>query len=324
MLSRVGLILVAFTLACRLPLSAQTLVTDIPVSGYPDGIAVNPGTNRIYVAVTPPNNGTPEVNVIDGASNTVIDTISTPKGAWLTAVNIATNRVYAAGCVSDVCALTVIDGNTDKILDVVPITSTQGIGIQGLAVNPVADRIYLSDASDAKVDVIDGNTNKIMDSISLGGGQPLGIAVDIALNKIAIALDGPYLYIASGVTDKIIGRATIGEFAANVAINPFTSEAYVTNETFAPSTIAIVNMQNAKVMANIATGNNPFGVCVDIFTNLVFITNTQDSTVAEVNGNTQTKVGSVTADSFQIDCNPATRLVYAGENNGEVVHVISE
>ncbi len=324
MLSRLGFVLVACMFACTLPLPAQTLVTDISVSGYPDGIAVNPGTNRIYVAVTPPNNGTPEVNVIDGASNTVIDTISTPKGAALTAVNISTNRVYAAGCVSDACALTVIDGNTDKILDVLSITSTQGIGIQGLAVNPVTNRIYLSDASDVKVDVIDGNTNKIMDSISLGGGQPLGLAVDVALNKVAIALDGPYLYIASGVTDKIIGRATIGEFAANVAINPFTSEAYVTNETFAPSTIAIVNMRNAKVMANVATGNNPFGVCVDIFTNLVFVTNTQDSTVAEVNGYTQTKVGSVTADSFQIDCNPATRLVYAGENNGQVVHVIAE
>jgi len=324
MLSRLGFVLVALSCACTLPLSAQTLVADIPVSGYPDGIAVNPGTNRIYVAVTPPNNGTPEVNVIDGTSNTVIDTIATPKGAWLTAVNISTNRVYAAACVSGNCAMTVIDGNTDKILGVLPITSTQGIGIQGLAVNPVTNRIYLSDASDVKVDVIDGNTNKIIDSISLDGGQPLGLAVDIALNEIAIALDGPYLYIASGVTDKIIGRATIGQFAANVAINPFTSEAYVTNETFAPSTIAIVNMTNAKVVANVATGNNPFGVCVDIFTNLVFVTNTQDSTVAVVNGYTKTKVGSVTASSFRIDCNPATRMVYAGENTGQVVHVISE
>lgn len=324
MLSRIGFLLVLLSCAYTLPSTAQTLVADIPVSGYPDGVAVNPGANRIYVAVSPANNGTPEVNVIDGTSNTVVDTISTPKGAEQMAVNIATNRVYAAGCVSNNCALTVIDGSTDKILGSIPITSTQGIGIQGLAVNPVTNRIYLSDASDAKVDVIDGNTNKIIDSISLGGGQPLGLAVDIALNEIAIALDGPYLYIASGVTNKIVGRATIGQFAANVAVNPFTSEAYVTNETFAPSTIAIVNMTNAKVVANIPVGNNPFGVCVDIFTNLVFVTNTQDSTVAVVNGYTKTKVGSVTASSFQIDCNPATRMVYAGANGDQFVHVISE
>jgi YVTN family beta-propeller protein len=321
---RIEFLLVFLSCACSLPSTAQTLVTDIPVSGYPYGVAVNPSTNRIYASVVPPNNGTPEVAVIDGASNTVIDTISTPKGAQEMAVNLTTNRVYAAGCTSTQCALTVIDGNSDKVLGTIPITANQGIGIQGLAVNPVTNRIYLSDATDAKVDVIDGNTNKIVNSISLGGGQPLGLAVDFGTNQIAIALNGPYLYIASGVTDKVVGRVTIGQFAANVAVNSFTSQAYVTNETFAPSTIAVVNLKNGQVEANISVGNNPFGVCVDLYTNLVFVTNTQDSTVAVVNGNSRTKIGSVSANSFLIDVNPATRMVYATDGSGSVVHVISE
>ena len=137
-------------------------------------------------------------------------------------------------------------------------------------------------------------------------------------------MDAPYLYLVSGATDKITGRATIGQFAANVAIDSFTGEAYVTNETFAPSDIAIVNMSNAQVEATVATGNNPFGVCVDQYTNLVFVTNTQDSTVAVVNGNSKTKVGSVDAASFLIDVNPVTRMVYASGNAGQVIHVISE
>ena len=324
MLSRIGFLLVLLSCASTLPSAAQTLVTDIPVAGYPYGVAVNPSTNRIYAAVMPPNNGTPQVAVIDGGSNTVIDTITTPRGAAEMAVNFVTNRVYTGGCNSTGCTLTVIDGSTDKVLGGIPITTNQGIGIQGVAVNPVTNRIYVSDATDAKVDVIDGNTNKIIASITFGGAQPLGLAVDFGTNQVAVAIDGPYLYIVSGATNKVEGRVTIGQFAANVAVNSFTSQAYVTNETFAPSTVAIVNLQNGQVEANVPTGNNPFGVAVDLYTNLVFVTNTQDSTVAVVNGNTKTKVGSVTANSFLIDVNPATRMVYATDGSSSVVHVISE
>lgn len=321
---RVGFVLALLSCACSIPLAAQSLVTDIPVAGYPYGIAVNPSTNRIYAAVQPANNGTPTVAVIDGGSNVVIDSISVPQGVGEIAVNFTSNRVYTSGCTSQGCVVTVIDGASNTIAATIPITRNQGIGIQGMAVNPVTNRIYISDATDTRVDVINGATNKIVGSFSFGGAQPLGLAVDFGTNEIAVAIDGPYLYIVSGATDKILARVTAGQFAANVAVNPYTSQAYVTNETFAPSTIAVVNLQNAQVEANIPVGNNPFGICVDLYTNLVFVTNTQDSTVAVVNGNSNAKTGSVNANSFLIDVNPVTRMVYATSNADSVIHVISE
>lgn len=324
MSSRIGFVLVLLSCACSIPLAAQSLVTDIPVSGYPYGIAVNPSTNRIYAAVQPANNGTPTVAVIDGSSNTVIDSISVSQGVGEIAVNLTTNRVYTSGCSSQGCVVTVIDGAADTVTATIPITKNQGIGIQGIAVNPVTNRIYVSDATDTRVDVINGATNKVVGSFSFEGAQPLGLAVDFGTDEIAVAIDGPYLYIVSGATNKILARVTAGQFAANVAVNAFTSQAYVTNETFAPSTIAVVNLQNAQVEANIPVGNNPFGICVDLYTNLVFVTNTQDSTVAVVNGNSNAKTGSVNASSFLIDVNPVTRLVYATSNSESVIHVISE
>jgi len=48
------------------PLRAQTVTTTIPVGTGDHAVAVNPVTNKIYVA----NGGSNNVTVIDGATNT--------------------------------------------------------------------------------------------------------------------------------------------------------------------------------------------------------------------------------------------------------------
>ena len=67
--------------------ASNTVVATVAVGNNPGGVAVNPNTNRIYVA----NSGSGNVSVIDGASNTVIATVagmSYPEGV---AVNANTN-----------------------------------------------------------------------------------------------------------------------------------------------------------------------------------------------------------------------------------------
>jgi YVTN family beta-propeller protein len=108
-------------------------------------------------------------------------------------------------------------------------------------------------------------------------------------------------------------------------VNPLTSQAFISNELFQPSTLGVVNLLTGKVVANIAVGNTPFGVAVDLFTNRVLVTNKGDGTIAVVDGYTNTKVASVTAaNSTFIEVNPVTRLAYASDNVDSVVHVVSE
>src|SRR5437588_9116365 len=158
---------------------AQSLVTDIAVSGTPSGVAVNPGVNRIYVSLRTSSGYA--VGVIDGTTNTQIDTITTPQAAVI-AANVATGRVYAAGCNYGkspvLCGLTAIDGTSNTVITTIPINAANGIGIQGIAVNPVTNRVYVADATNYKIDIIDGTSNKIVGSVSLGQTQPLGLAVD--------------------------------------------------------------------------------------------------------------------------------------------------
>ncbi len=309
-----------------IPSQAQSLVADISVSGFPSGVAVNPAKNRIYVSL---NTGSGfAVAVIDGTSNAVLDTVSVPQAA-LIAVNLENGRVYTAGCNfgqnPTTCGVSVIDGNTNSLITTIPINfKSEGIGLQGIAVNPVTNRIYVSDDNNFAIQVIDGKTNTIIATLTTHRQQFLGLAANPKTNEVIAAVDGNEMAVINGSTNAIT-RIEVGNFNANVAVNPITNRAYVTNETFAESTVGVVNLADLKVIANVTTGNNPFGVCVDPHSNLVFVTNTQDDTVAVVDGNTNQKIGSVTVPSEYIDVNPITKLLYTSDSSGaDVVHVINE
>ena len=95
------------------------MVATVPVGSHPMGVAVNPNTNRIYVANTWSNN----VSVIDGDTNTVVATVPAgdmPRGV---AVNPTTNRIYVANFGSGSYNVSVIDGATNTVVATVPVGS---------------------------------------------------------------------------------------------------------------------------------------------------------------------------------------------------------
>ena len=101
--------------ACKSPATlkvldgATNLVTaTIPLNSIffePSGIAVNPTTNRLYV-----DDFVRGVWVIDGATNSVVTTITLPIGVAKIAVNPVTNMIYVGNM--EERTITVIDGNT--------------------------------------------------------------------------------------------------------------------------------------------------------------------------------------------------------------------
>lgn len=66
-----GILAIASTLAGSPVARAQVVVATVPAGTSPFAVAVNPATNRIYVANINSNN----VTVIDGATDTVAATI---------------------------------------------------------------------------------------------------------------------------------------------------------------------------------------------------------------------------------------------------------
>jgi DNA-binding beta-propeller fold protein YncE len=311
---RIGFLLVVLSCACVLPSSAQSLVTDIVVPGSPSQVAVNPGSNRIYVSL---NTSTgPAIGVIDGNTNTYVDTISTPAAGQL-AVNLVTGRVYTTDC----CNVYVIDVTKDKVIATISVTSSSSIGIQGITVNPVTNRIFVTDDSDFQVVAIDGYTNTIVARDPTQNQELLGMAVDFGTNQILAAASGNQIVAVNGSTGAIT-RYTVGTINQNVAVNSFTGRAYVTNQGIS-STLGLVNLASGKT-GNIPLQATPIAVCADYLSNLIFVT-VSNQTIAVIDGRTNKQTGRVVVSGNYIDVNPATRLVYASDGVGaQVVHVISE
>ena len=91
------------------------VIAEIPVGVEPVGVAVNTTTNMIYVTNYQDNS----VSVIDGVTNTVIDTIAVGNAPYGIAVNPNTNRIYVA--LREAYYLSVIDGSTNTIKTNIPL-----------------------------------------------------------------------------------------------------------------------------------------------------------------------------------------------------------
>ena len=117
--------------------STNTVVTTIPVGGYPVGVAVHPNGTRVYVA----NANSNAISVIDTSANAVITTVSAGQGPSGVAVHPAGTRVYvtnqSSSNVSD------IDTSTKSVIATVAV----GFAPTGVAVHPDGSRVYVADQS---------------------------------------------------------------------------------------------------------------------------------------------------------------------------------
>ncbi len=112
----------------------------------PGGIAVNPITNRVYVALA-----SGHLVVVDGTTDEVVRAVFPPTSIGLdaVAVNPSTNHVFASSTTGGLLFL--YDANTHQW----PYTLTVGAGqFRGIGVNPLTQHVVVSNPSDDTVSVI--------------------------------------------------------------------------------------------------------------------------------------------------------------------------
>ncbi len=346
--------LLSFTLGMILLLgssaAAQTVISRIVVGQEPDAVAVNPVTNKIYVA----NYQDATVTVIDGTSNTI-------KHAGITvgflpsaiAVNTITNRVYVANKSSD--SVTVIDGSNDSVLATVPT----GNGPVAIAVNPATNRVYTANFFGDSVTMIDGNN--VATTIAMGGIKPAAIAVDEVLDLVyvanensqnvtvangdlsnwsalfvglwprAIAVDAKtgraYVAALSGtvlVIDPIavaVTSLTAGFGSAAITVNSVTGRVYVANA----GTDDVTIIEGMSVIGTVRTGAFPIAITADAATNRIYVANrlgTDPLTVIDGESNVATNFSYAALNPWALALNPVTHLVYVANVHSNDVTVI--
>jgi len=127
---------------------ATNTVTNFPLGGTFNlaGVAVDSATNMIYESVADENGS---VLVLNGATNTLVATLSVGDTPGPIAVNPLTNKIY----VTTLGSLTVIDGATNAVTTVkIPSAAA------GIVVNTATNKIYLATNPTC---VVDGSTNAV-------------------------------------------------------------------------------------------------------------------------------------------------------------------
>jgi len=205
----------------------------------------------------------------------------------------------------------------------------------GVAVNPVTNRVYVSNANDNTVSEINGATNsEILPRIPVGT-SPFGAAVNLVTNRIYVCnyLDGT-LSVIDGDTRVEITRIPVDSNPLQVAVNTVTNRAYVTHPF--QNKIAVINTEtNTEIdtdgdpingMTRIPMGEDPYGVAVNETNNRFYVADPNRDDVAVFNGATYALVTRVAVGDSppQVDVDPSTSRWYATNMNDNNVSDIDD
>jgi|GEM_PF-2996166 len=304
---------------------ADQAISTIPVGSYPQDSAVNPVTNRIYITNNDgaATNGADSVSVIDGSTNSVVNTIQIGgSGLGGVGVNPTTNKIYAIGM--NLQKVYVIDGNTNSITTNVPISNDNP---RIVAINQNTNKLYVVGNF---ISVIDGSTDNITTTIN-SCGQIGNIVVDDVTNKIYVSCNSQaygtfpgmhQVQVIDGSTDTV--SATIGfpnnSLPVQLAVNPVTNTIYVESSN---STIYEIDGKT-----NIVTGKindiSQGDMAINPNTNMIYVANGRGNTISVIDGTNNQIIDTLTVGTYPagLSVNQDTNRIYVVNGHDWTVSVI--
>jgi YVTN family beta-propeller protein len=295
------------------PVKATIDVADSPVD-----VAVTPDGSTAYV-VHRDFVGT--VEVIDTATNTVIDTITvgdgpsdlnsvavTPDGAFAYVTNFYDNTVV------------VIDTGTNTVID----TITVGDNPREVAVRPDGTRAYVTNYDDGTVSVIDTATNAVIDTITVGN-EPMGVAVSPDGATVYVTRGDNPVVVIDTATNTVIDTVIVGNFPRGVAVSPDGTTVYVAQGCGLCDKVSVIDTATNSVITNITVGQNPTGVAVSPDGTTVFVTNEADDSVSVIDTATNTVVATLAVGDIPVGVavSPDGTRLFVTNFGDDTVYVIA-
>lgn len=198
-----------------------SVIATVNVGPYPKGVAVNPDTNQVYVALFYES----RVVRIDGATNTVTGGHDTGGSkANQIAVNAAANRLYVTN--RDSQDVSFLDATT---LDVI---GRHAVGALpwGLALNAAGNELYVSNFGSSSVTVLDATSGATRATLALPvGDRPTVAAFSPVMHRLYVpGWDSGNLYVVDAA-HQVHQPFTIGAGAFGVAVEAGTEHVWLTN-----------------------------------------------------------------------------------------------
>ena len=249
--------------------TSMTVLQRVQVGFNPRSVAVNPVTNRVYVANG--GDGRPEnftVSVLDATTLQRIADVPIGQGPVDVAVNTRINRVYVSNWFQR--QVHVIDGATNTQLAPVPV----GPGPMGLAVDESTNTVHvaLSNRSFAPFRaalgtfVDDGvNPPQVLEPVSLGDPllQPIDLTVNPASGRIYIAGIGgggiaPSVTVMDASRTQVARLTTIGPARA-ITVNPDAGKVFVASQ----NSVEVIHDSHLEIVRRMPLGGASFAIATE-------------------------------------------------------------
>lgn len=304
-------------------------ITDPNATG-PAAVAINPQTNKVYVANRSSNN----ITVVDGETNTFINiTAPNATGPIAVAVNSATNQIYVSNTTSK--NITVIDGETNGATTVMD-TAVEGGGLSpgvpapdSIAVNQQTSKIYVANTTDDSVTVIEGATNATT-NIPVGA-SPLALVVNPKTDQVYVAnFDSSSVSVIDGPTNQVVKTINVGAGPQGLALNHITNKIYVGNVNGNSISVIDGDTDTVKSTINLAAYYSslsvyPTALAINYVTNKVYVGNDGNNTVTVINGNTDQISKSLSISTgfpVMLDVNAELNKIYVTGTSQNIVTLI--
>ena len=248
------------------------------VGDEPWGVAVNPAENKLYVA----NFRSGELYILDAKTLAVRAIIPVGPKPTFVKINPLTNRVFVVTYGNS--SVAIINGYTDTLETIVP---SGGSAAWGLAVDPNASLVYVSNRDSGTVTTLDGSRgyqaigSRTIQPCGGPGAAPYGLDFNPLNNKLYIACSPFHNVNRAAVYRATAGALTRLAFPAigdggedgggGVAVDLATSNVFITNS--AANTVSVISGVTDTVIATLPTGLSPFGAAADPVTHQVFVVN---------------------------------------------------
>lgn len=304
------------------------LMDTIAIGAGGMGVAVDPVTNRVFVS----NYHADTISIIDGVTDTVVATIPVgDRGPSSIAVDSDSGRIFVGNM--DIPSISVIDGGSDSLIETIPLALPFPAGV-AIALNPVTDRIYVTNLLYGTVSAVDANTGAVIATIDVGQG-PVGVDVDPIAGRVYVAnaISDSVSVIDAG-TNTVISTIDVGSGLNPMAlvVNPLRGRVYTANVDInaqETGSVSIIDTATGQVTATIpATSNQPgggngHGLWVDPATDLVYVTDTPSTNpgfLHIISGETASLLWSLDLDPLAegVTFNPTNMRTYVAHGGASV------
>jgi DNA-binding beta-propeller fold protein YncE len=203
--------------------------------------------------------------------NPVIDQQAVGLQPWAIAANSQTHFVYVGHQGSQLYR---VNGTTGAVVD----STTSGLFVAAVAVNPLTDRVYV--ANSAGVQVFTGALAAVT-TVAAGTNQQgvsnrQGLTIDTVNNRVFVTVDigaaasQPVLRQIDGTTNTVVagGDTPLPAKGTSAAFNPADGLVYV---AIPDSNLVVAVNPTTHFVTRIAVGNQPFALAVNPVTNRVYV-----------------------------------------------------